>query len=163
RVDDSLYSGPRTGPGWKPNYVPEGSVAPIHALMVDHGKRDPRKVARVPDPAVDAGRQVRALLAEEGVDVAGGGGRTEAGEDAAELASVRSPTVADLVEEALTYSDNEIAEALARQVALKEGEPASFAGGAAAVEAVLTRLGVGSGIRLYDGSGLSTKNKVTPA
>jgi len=48
-----------------------------------------------------------------------------------------------------------IAESLARQVALATGEPASFSGAAAAVISELRRLGVSTGIRLVDGSGLS--------
>src|SRR4051795_9788913 len=28
-VDDSLFTGPRLGPGWKPNYVTTGNVAPV--------------------------------------------------------------------------------------------------------------------------------------
>jgi hypothetical protein len=37
-VDDSLYSGERLAPGWKPTYVTEGAVAPVTALMVDGGR-----------------------------------------------------------------------------------------------------------------------------
>ncbi|MQA80692.1 MAG: D-alanyl-D-alanine carboxypeptidase/D-alanyl-D-alanine-endopeptidase [Streptosporangiales bacterium] len=162
RIDDSLFSGPRTGPGWKPNYVPEGSVAPVSALTIDHGRSDPRKGGRVSDPAMLAGNAFRRLLANEGVRVAGKVGRAGAAKDAAELASVRSPTVAELVELTLTYSDNDVAEALARHVARAEGEPASFAGVARATGRVLAELGIGSGITLYDGSGLSTKDRVTP-
>lgn len=162
RIDDSLFSGPRTGPGWKPNYVTEGSVAPVSALTIDHGRSDPRKGGRVSDPAMLAGDAFRKLLANEGVQVAGKVRRAEAAKDAAELASVRSPTVAELVELCLTYSDNDVAEALARHVARAEGAPASFAGVARSTGRVLAELGIESGITLYDGSGLSTKNRVTP-
>ncbi len=63
----------------------------------------------------------------------------------------------------LTESNNDIAEALARQVAIATGRPASFSGGAAAVRATLRRLGVGSGISTVDGSGLSPEDRITPA
>jgi D-alanyl-D-alanine carboxypeptidase/D-alanyl-D-alanine-endopeptidase (penicillin-binding protein 4) len=62
----------------------------------------------------------------------------------------------------LRESNNVIAENLARQVALRIGRPASFAGAAAAVTAVAARLGVGSGIHLVDGSGLSPRDRITP-
>lgn len=162
RVDDSLYSGSRLGPGWKPNYVPEGSVAPVDALMIDHGRADPRRSTRVTDPALAAGRAFAAQLRKHGVHVKGKVARKKAAKGAATLAQVRSPTVGDLVEETLTNSDNDMAEALARHVALNEGLPGSFAGGSSAVHTVLARLGVASGIHLYDGSGLSPNDRVTP-
>jgi D-alanyl-D-alanine carboxypeptidase/D-alanyl-D-alanine-endopeptidase (penicillin-binding protein 4) len=63
----------------------------------------------------------------------------------------------------LQLSDNVLAEALARQVALAGGEPASFAGAADAMEAAVTALGLpAEESNLSDGSGLSRRNKVTP-
>jgi D-alanyl-D-alanine carboxypeptidase/D-alanyl-D-alanine-endopeptidase (penicillin-binding protein 4) len=47
-------------------------------------------------------------------------------------------------------------------VALREGRPASFSGAAAAVTAVLHRLGVPGGIHLVDGSGLSPQDRIAP-
>ncbi len=63
----------------------------------------------------------------------------------------------------LQGSDNVIAEALARQVAIAEHQPASFTGGAAAVRAVLTRLGIDPGVGLVDGSGLAERDRVSAA
>ncbi len=63
----------------------------------------------------------------------------------------------------LRESNNVIAEDLARQVALRTGRPASFSGAAAAVTAVLGRLGVRHGVHLVDGSGLSPRDLLTPA
>ncbi|MFC7646835.1 D-alanyl-D-alanine carboxypeptidase [Streptosporangium lutulentum] len=58
--DDSLYTGPRTASTWKPNYVPEGSVAPVTALMVDEGRVSPNSHQRVSDPSrVARGRSCR--------------------------------------------------------------------------------------------------------
>jgi PBP4 family serine-type D-alanyl-D-alanine carboxypeptidase len=62
----------------------------------------------------------------------------------------------------LRESNNVIAENLARQVALRTGRPASFAGAAAAVTAVAARVGVGTGIHLVDGSGLSPQDRISP-
>ena len=59
---------------------------------------------------------MRAVLGQ----VSGKGGST--------LAVHRSAPLSDLVEQMLTDSDNDLAEALARQVALAAGRPASFAG-----------------------------------
>jgi serine-type D-Ala-D-Ala carboxypeptidase/endopeptidase (penicillin-binding protein 4) len=79
------------------------------------------------------------------------------------LGSVSSPTVSAMVEQMLLESNNVIAENLARHVALATGHPASFAGGATAETAALARLGVGSGLQLVDGSGLSPQDQIAPA
>ncbi|MFC7591727.1 D-alanyl-D-alanine carboxypeptidase/D-alanyl-D-alanine-endopeptidase [Nonomuraea antimicrobica] len=67
-----------------------------------------------------------------------------------------------LVEHTLTRSDNDLAEALIRHVAIKEGQEASFAGATKAVVEVLRRLGVTQDIALSDGSGLSIRNRISP-
>jgi D-alanyl-D-alanine carboxypeptidase/D-alanyl-D-alanine-endopeptidase (penicillin-binding protein 4) len=162
--DDGLYTGRRTAASWKPGYVPEGSVAPVTALMVDGGKAAPGSRQRVSDPSRTAYAAFVSLLGEYGVKAANRTAkRAAAGAGAEEIARVDSAPVHALVERALTLSDNDLSEALARHVALKEGEPASFDGGAAAVHKVLARLGAAEGIRVYDGSGLSPKNRITPA
>ena len=61
----------------------------------------------------------------------------------------------------LLESNNVIAETLARQVAVATGRPGTFAGGAAAVMAVDARLKV-PGLHLYDGSGLSPFDRISP-
>lgn len=64
----------------------------------------------------------------------------------------------------LTNSDNDIAEALARQTAIASGQPASFEGGEKAVAARLATLGVDvAGARFADGSGLARADRVTTA
>ncbi|HEY1344591.1 MAG TPA: D-alanyl-D-alanine carboxypeptidase/D-alanyl-D-alanine-endopeptidase, partial [Streptosporangiaceae bacterium] len=81
---------------------------------------------------------------------------------AATIASVHSPYLSAIVGWMLRESNNVIAENLARQVALRVGRPASFAGASAAVTAVAARLGVGRGIHLVDGSGLSPRDRISP-
>jgi D-alanyl-D-alanine carboxypeptidase/D-alanyl-D-alanine-endopeptidase (penicillin-binding protein 4) len=72
------------------------------------------------------------------------------------IASVSSPTIAELVERALTESDNDLAEALAHLAGGVVSHDASFVGGAAAVKATLAQLRVPTeGLVLADGSGLS--------
>lgn len=158
-VDEALYTGERLGPGWKPTYVTEGAVAPVGPLMVDGGRVRPDRVARHADPALAAGRALAALL-QPGAPVEVERGRAPA--EADPLGEVTSQPVAQLVERMLVRSDNDLAEALARQVAVVRGEPASFAGAAAAVDAVLSELGV-EGVALVDGSGLSRDDRLQPA
>lgn len=168
RYDDSAYSGPHTAPGWKPNYIPEGNVAPVSALEVDEGRVSNAEDgtdhgARVGDPAKVAALRFAQALRKRGVKVGASTARARAAQGVKELARVESPPLSSLVEHALTVSDNDLAEALARQVAIARGRPASFAGATQSVVEELSRLGVTGGVRLSDGSGLSTRNRISPA
>ncbi|MEW2356378.1 D-alanyl-D-alanine carboxypeptidase/D-alanyl-D-alanine-endopeptidase [Spirillospora sp. NPDC029432] len=163
--DVSAYQGPRTAAGWKPNYLPDGELAPPSALTVDEGRvspGDPTVPTRVANPPAAATAAFARLLSRNGVK-AKAGRQVTAPEGAAQLGAVRSPTAAELVEHLMTESDNDVAEAMARQVAIKMGRPASFDGASRAVMEVLAGLGVRSGIQVNDGSGLSTANRITPA
>ncbi|MCT9929772.1 D-alanyl-D-alanine carboxypeptidase/D-alanyl-D-alanine-endopeptidase [Planotetraspora sp. A-T 1434] len=158
--DASLFGGPVTGPGWKPTYIPEGSVAPVAALTMDEGRA--ADGARFSDPPRATAEAFVPLLRKYGIKVGEDVKPGNAPAGARELARVESPPVYALVERMLTLSDNDLAEALARQVAIKEGLPHTFEGEAKAVHRVLTRLGVDQGVEVYDGSGLSTRNRITP-
>jgi D-alanyl-D-alanine carboxypeptidase/D-alanyl-D-alanine-endopeptidase (penicillin-binding protein 4) len=62
----------------------------------------------------------------------------------------------------LTNSDNDIAEALARQTALAAHRPASFEGAAEAIRAWLTKLRLPlAGARFADGSGLNRADRLS--
>ncbi|MFE6906883.1 D-alanyl-D-alanine carboxypeptidase/D-alanyl-D-alanine endopeptidase [Streptomyces erythrochromogenes] len=158
--DDSLYSGPARHPiGVNPN------IAPVTALAADEGRPDDSTsgpVDRTDDPAGAAARAFRALLAERGIKVTGEPARAKAAAGAQPLAVTQSTPVAGLVERMLTNSDNDIAEALARQTALASGQPASFDGAEKAVTARLAGLGIDmTGSRFADGSGLNRADKVS--
>ncbi|GII52450.1 D-alanyl-D-alanine carboxypeptidase [Planotetraspora thailandica] len=159
--DASLFAGPTTAPGWKSNYVPEGSVAPVTALTMDEGRSSAG--GRFSDPPRSTAEEFAARLRKYGIKVEAGLSEAKAPAGARELARVESPPVYALVEHMLTVSDNDLAEALARQVAIKEGMPHTFVGEAQAVDKVLTRLKLNQGVEVHDGSGLSTKNRITPA
>jgi D-alanyl-D-alanine carboxypeptidase/D-alanyl-D-alanine-endopeptidase (penicillin-binding protein 4) len=62
----------------------------------------------------------------------------------------------------LGRSDNDLAEAFARHVALATGKPATFAGGAAAIRDTLAKYRV-DGLDMVDASGLSRSDRVQPA
>ncbi|MFD6887094.1 D-alanyl-D-alanine carboxypeptidase/D-alanyl-D-alanine-endopeptidase [Streptomyces sp. NPDC059957] len=158
--DDSLYTGPVMHPiGENPN------LAPVTALTADEGRPDNSfsgPVKRSKDPSRDTARAFAALLRERGVKVTGEPARAKAAAGAVPLATTLSPPLAGLVERMLTHSDNDIAEALARQTALASGAPASFDGVAGAIAAKLTALGVDTaGSRFADGSGLGRADRVS--
>lgn len=163
--DTSAYQGSTMAPGWKQLYFsPEGDVAPVSALELNAGRTVPgvQYTPRVQDPPLAAAQRFAQMLTSRGV-TAHVGARTTAPKGARRLGAVQSPPVSVLVEQLLTHSDDDIAEAMARQVAMSLHRPPTFAGGAAATHEVLTKLGVGGGIEIFDGSGLSHNNRITPS
>lgn len=164
RVDDSLFAGPTVSPEWRPSYVPVGVVAPVTALMVDGGRVRRGSDQRAPDPALAAGRVFARLLAERGLRVAPDVARAAAPTSATVLASVESPTAAEMAELMLQNSDNDLGEALARLAAIGAGGAATFEGGAAAIANGLGSLGLPTDdVRLLDGSGLARRSRIAPA
>ncbi|MFI9781922.1 D-alanyl-D-alanine carboxypeptidase/D-alanyl-D-alanine-endopeptidase [Kitasatospora sp. NPDC051984] len=160
--DTSLYSGPLLHKDHDAM-----NIAAVTPLMVDEGRIDPRSVdeapARVFDPAGQAAETFANLLKAEGVTVQNKAGQATAPAGAKELARVESPEIGRVVERMLTTSDNQLAEAVARQAALAAKQPASFEGGASAVTAELGKLGVPmTGVVLTDGSGLAKANLIPP-
>nr|WP_203631566.1 D-alanyl-D-alanine carboxypeptidase/D-alanyl-D-alanine-endopeptidase [Streptomyces halstedii] len=158
--DTSRYSGPALHP-----ISPNENIAPVSALMVDEGRLDGSDhgpAPRTADPAREAARAFAEQLGKAGVAVRSDATSGRAGKGATTVATHLSEPLSALVERALTNSDNDIAEALVRQTALKAGEPASFAGARRAVTARLKALGVPvAGAALVDGSGLNRQDKVT--
>jgi D-alanyl-D-alanine carboxypeptidase/D-alanyl-D-alanine-endopeptidase (penicillin-binding protein 4) len=172
--DASLYTGPGLAPGWPESYVSTGNVTPIVSLEADQGRLsaagapedsdDPYNLRpRAADPAAMAAASFAALLAADGVHVTGSPEAQAAPPRSPVVAAVSSPPLSAIVQQMLLESNNVIAEHLARQVALATGEPASFSGAAAAVIGELRRLGITTGIRLVDGSGLSPQDAIAPA
>ncbi|MEV2241817.1 D-alanyl-D-alanine carboxypeptidase/D-alanyl-D-alanine-endopeptidase [Micromonospora sp. NPDC049891] len=175
-VDSSRYSGPVYGPGWDDDIPTGGYGGAITALMLDGARKDPKAgqgwAERVAQPDLVAGRAFAKLLGvptdavrkgtappapTEATDPAG------SREPGTELGVVQSPPLIRLVDIMISESDNIVAEALARQVALARDRPASFAGAAAAMAEVVSELALpASGLALADGSGLSRKNLISP-
>lgn len=78
------------------------------------------------------------------------------------FASTISPPVKDMVEFALLWSDNALANRLALEASTVMGYPRSETGISSAVTAFLNDLQIDTtGLKIRDGSGLSKKNRVT--
>jgi D-alanyl-D-alanine carboxypeptidase/D-alanyl-D-alanine-endopeptidase (penicillin-binding protein 4) len=172
QYDTSLYTGPGLAPGWPASYVSTGNVTPISALEVDQGRLTAsgapqdadmagNSLARTFTPAADAARYFAGFLRADGIAVPAAPAQAAAPRGASVLARVTSPPLAEIIRQMLQESNNVIAENLARQVAIAQGQPASFAAAAAAEEGVLRRLGI-TGLSLVDGSGLSPRDRITP-
>jgi D-alanyl-D-alanine carboxypeptidase/D-alanyl-D-alanine-endopeptidase (penicillin-binding protein 4) len=171
--DAALYTGPGLGPGWDSDDVSTGNVTAITPLEVDQGRLTPSGQPedaddpgnfrpRSTDPALQAAQAFASFLRVDGISVTGGLVQAAAPRGATTLASVSSPPLSQIIEWMLEESNNVIAENLARHIALATGGQPSFSGAAAAEESVLRRLDV-SGVQLYDGSGLSHHDLITPA
>ena len=159
-VDVGRYSGDVLATGWLPADVPGGFVAPIVPVMLDGARADPSQPV-TPRSGVPALDTAAGLARRLGADPAGSAVGTAA-PGARVLGMVDSPPVEDLVSTVLATSDNVLAEALAREVALATGAEPSFAGAADAVLGVLARNGFGTAsTTLADGSGLSTADRVS--
>jgi serine-type D-Ala-D-Ala carboxypeptidase/endopeptidase (penicillin-binding protein 4) len=165
-IDTSLFGGPETGLGWSPDDVsPLGQVARVQSLMTNAGRIKPVHNEhggdpRFADPALSAGKAFAKLLGASTATVK----RGKAPAGAATLGVVQSPPLVQVTDWMLEQSDNTIAEVMARQVAVAAGKPATFEGATDAIIAKLRDLGLpGDEADLYDGSGLSRHNGISPA
>ncbi|MEV3966599.1 D-alanyl-D-alanine carboxypeptidase/D-alanyl-D-alanine-endopeptidase [Streptomyces sp. NPDC050698] len=158
--DTTLYAGDEMHP-----IGVDGNIARITPLMADEGRTDDSTSGpadRVEDPAADAARRFGDFLKSHGIK-ATAPGPSKATTRAQTLASVSSPPLSALVERMLTNSDNDIAEALARQTAIATGGRADFAGAGKAVSARLRKLGLPlKGAAFKDGSGLNRADRLSP-
>jgi D-alanyl-D-alanine carboxypeptidase/D-alanyl-D-alanine-endopeptidase (penicillin-binding protein 4) len=175
-VDSSLFSGPNTGPNWESTVADGGGyVARVTALMTDGGRINPKQVdppsPRYVTPDLAAGQAFARLLGAPANAVALGTAPTPVAASPSAgavpvpgtlLGTVSSPPLVRILEEMLRTSDNTVAELMARQVALARSQPATFAGAGAAVLDELGDLGLPTaGLKIADGSGLSTEDRLT--
>jgi len=163
-VDDTLFSGPATAPGWDPADLAMGFVAPVAPLAVDiakisAGEYPPRRT----DPAMHAATEFAARLGEAGITVTGTPARVSAPATGDVLGVVSSAPVPEVAQYFLDTSDNTITEVVARMVALDLGLPGSFEGATQAVLRTVQTLGVDTaGATLADASGLADGSALPP-
>jgi D-alanyl-D-alanine carboxypeptidase/D-alanyl-D-alanine-endopeptidase (penicillin-binding protein 4) len=155
--DLGRYSGEALGPQWESADIGGGSVAPIVPFMLDGGRLNPKDVngARTGSPA-----QAAADAFAQRVGAPGATAGT-APQGAQVLGEIKSAPIEQLVDNMMQISDNVLTEAIAREIAIKTGNEASFAGGVKAVRDVLTKNGFDlTGATFVDGSGLSASNRI---
>jgi D-alanyl-D-alanine carboxypeptidase/D-alanyl-D-alanine-endopeptidase (penicillin-binding protein 4) len=117
--------------------------------------------ARSSDPAFAAATAFARLLTGQGVAVEGTPERVGAPSTATPIAVVESRPLADIVEYVIASSDNDMAEILARHVAIGLGQPGSSDDAVRAIAQVLSGLGIDvSAMTILDGSGLARDNAV---
>ncbi|OXM43035.1 D-alanyl-D-alanine carboxypeptidase/D-alanyl-D-alanine endopeptidase [Amycolatopsis alba] len=159
QLDISLFKGPTSAKGWDPEDTAAGNtyMAPVLPVMADGGRNDPKSdhAPRIANPAAALTQKIAGKLEAQA------GGTTTAPKDAKVLGEVKSQPLTEFANSLLQLSDNLMADALARQVALAKGGEASFVGGATATMDVLKQAGFDlTGVQINDGSGLSDQNKI---
>lgn len=155
--DESYFDARRTGAGWK-SWFYVNECAPLSALTVDRGRYYGRTSG---EPALAAALLFRNALRHAGVSV-GGAGLGKSRDADSMLASVESAPLAQIVAWMGRVSDNFTAELLLKQIGAAGGEVGTSVDGAALVRSTLAGAGVPlAGVRLVDGSGLSSLDRLT--
>lgn len=167
-LDTDYWSGDDLADGWQTGDIrgtaasAQGYITRMSPLMVDGDREDPanENSIRTGDPANTAGKALARLLGTPDLPLVAG----SAPPDATVVGQVSSQPMSVLLAQALENSDNVLAEALARQVAIARGAPPSFTGASAAIIEALEDLKIDTiGVEMFDGSGISTKDRVPPA
>ena len=156
--DESFFDSRRVARGWKSWYYVNES-APLSALTVDraiyHGR-----VSR--DPALAAAGTLRAELRRLRVRVVGPAVTGRAHKDALPLASTLSPSLEAILRFMNRESDNFTSELILKQLGTLDGKRGTTARGGRVVRRALADAGVPlAGVRIADGSGLSSGNRLT--
>ncbi|WP_370969221.1 D-alanyl-D-alanine carboxypeptidase/D-alanyl-D-alanine-endopeptidase [Amycolatopsis sp. cg9] len=157
QVDLTLFKGATTAPGWEAGDAPSTYATQMAPVMADGGRISPKDNGS--QRTANAGSALASSIASKlGASAAG---QATASKDAKVLGEVKSAPLTELVSDLMVLSDDVLAEAIARQVALANGEEASYAGGAKATIKVLKDHGFDvSGVELSDGSGISSLNRI---
>ena len=154
--DESFYDRKRAAAGWK-QYFLGGEAPPLSALIVDRALGWPAL-----SPPLLAARAFRDALGRRGVVVAGRPGLGAAPATSVTLASDVSDPLSLVIRRMNHESDNFYAEMLLKQLAAATGKVGTSAGGGKIVIATMRDAGIPvAGVRIVDGSGLSSLDRLT--
>ena len=152
-ADESAFDTRRTAPGWKPEFYLHESPA-LSALVVARGTFH-RQLS--PDPAGAAAAIFVNVLRRAGVEVTGHSAWARTPPGARRVARTTSEPLAEILRFMDRWSDNFTAE-----MVLKTLGHGTTAHGAAVVVRTLKNAGVPlRGVRIADGSGLSSRDRFT--
>lgn len=149
---DSLRGDPSSGHGPDPEL--EGNLS---ALSFNRGETGDQGGAHA--PAAYAAYELRGAMRAQGIAVHGGTAAS-APAGASTIASVRSPTLKQLLGLTLPPSDNFFAETLIKDLGARYGGAGTTAAGAAVVRKTVARFHIHP--YLIDGSGLSHSDRTSP-
>ena len=156
--DESFFDARRMAPGWKPYFFLNESPA-LSALAVDRGRYQGRATRQ---PALAAALSFRAALLRAGISVAGRAMTGTADDAAVPLATIESVPLSLILRFMDHESDNFTAEMLLKQLGAGTGLQGTTAAGAQAVLQLLAEQQIPlAGVRIVDGSGLSSLDRLT--
>ncbi|HYF45254.1 MAG TPA: D-alanyl-D-alanine carboxypeptidase/D-alanyl-D-alanine-endopeptidase [Acidimicrobiales bacterium] len=167
--DESRYDAARAVGAWPSRFIDQNQTGPLSALSVNDGYSDYPTVAdpgavltRSSSPPQIAAQHLVQLLTRRGIQVTGAAGTGTAPGGAVEVARVRSAPLRELAAQLLTWSDNQTAELLLKELGVARGGAGTTEAGAAAVEDILREQGYDlAGADAVDGSGLAGGNRAT--
>ena len=156
--DESYFDSLRGEPssGYAPDPYLEGTLS---ALAFNRGETGPYRGQHA--PAEYAAHELALALAADHVKVLHGSTAASTPPGARTLASVSSPTLAQLLSLMLPPSDNFFAETLVKDLGARYGGAGTTAAGAAVVRSTIASL-IGPHPRIVDGSGLSREDLTAP-
>jgi serine-type D-Ala-D-Ala carboxypeptidase/endopeptidase (penicillin-binding protein 4) len=156
--DESWFDARRTAPGWKPRFYIHESP-PLSALTVSRGWYRGRTA---PKPALAAAALFRQELEAAGVQVARPSRSRPLKQEGVPLARDVSEPLAKIVRFMGRESDNYTAEILVKQLGALDAGKGTTAAGLRVVRRLLGDADVPlAGVRLADGSGLSSLDRLT--
>lgn len=158
-IDPSYFPPTRTGPGWLDRYVPV-DAGPMSGLMIDDNQHRGDE-AYVADPDQGNADLIAEIFARAGIEITGEVLVGAADLDAPLVLRRASPPLETMIDTILGRSDNEIANALLRQIGLELGGEGEIPVGQALIFEAVAELGVDLGEAAGDGSGLSRDNRLS--
>lgn len=156
--DESRYDTER----WAPTLglgIRVTEVGPLGALMINDGSvlGDPLKPD---DPALAAARELYRVLTSAGITIDGSARAATVDTEGEPLAVIESASLAEILGDLLSNSDNNAAELLLKEIGLKASGQGTREAGIARVRAVLEARGLDiSTLTMIDGAGLDRSNR----
>jgi D-alanyl-D-alanine carboxypeptidase/D-alanyl-D-alanine-endopeptidase (penicillin-binding protein 4) len=169
--DDTRYDAQRVVPTWPARYLGEDQVGPLTALAVNDAKTYPASdtpgsahARPATDPASYAADALATMLRARGVVVDGAPAAGRAPRTRRTLVDVPSLPIREIVDEMLTFSDNNTAELLLKEIGLEAKGAGTTAAGIEAVRETLRTAGLPlAGFVETDGSGLDRGDRISCA
>lgn len=157
-IDTSLWSQDTFLRGWGEENIAQGFIAPMEPAML-YGGRNGGTSGDLPRSTTPAADLAAALATRLGAT----SGTGKAPQEAQVVATVRSEPLWQRLETMMENSDNVMAEAIGREVAVRRGTGNDVAAAVRATREVLAENGFDlTGLDLKDNSGLSEDNRNTP-
>jgi D-alanyl-D-alanine carboxypeptidase/D-alanyl-D-alanine-endopeptidase (penicillin-binding protein 4) len=141
-------------------YATSPYIGPLSGLDFNSGYSSSSLSSFSSEPATTAAAKLAQAIRRSGISIRSGVARRATPPGAVTLATVQSPTMAQLVETTDVYSDNFFAEMLLKLLGSHFGGAGSTRAGTAVVERFARAHG--SGVHAVDGSGLTRSNRASP-